>query len=495
LAYANVSNMKKYSLHMLKSFPLFLWLVGCSTTAPTTKANDAKLVILYVSDLHSQIVEDSTHGLGGYARLKTLVDQERANAGPKTDVLFVIGGDLLGKGRLPCRKTKERACAPLVKGLAPDLIAFGNGELKFSHQALSELAKQTGGVWLGSDVEPTNKSRPKFWKDSYMFDAPKSGLRMNFVSTTLFPGPGESVGGSKLEFVNGAPSGFQAKYQSLTTSALLPSMLIVHDDLKRLDELGEELCSLSTRPFLVLKAHEHRTDQGRRQCLKYVEPGAFGHKMARIEIGGSSEKPVVQDIKMIKVDESIAKNPQMESQINALYEREGKGARRIVAKVNSDLSQEKVGKFLALSYQRTSRADIAIVNSGAIKDGIAKGNLDWESVLAAIPYNNQLKGLDWSASDLERSLCQAAARNRDRRLDNGSDLIIYGAELRDAGKETCKLIVRGGKKVPKVVVDSYLEVRSARWLGRELKGKTFSYGLDTERALELGIQRYGTKEL
>jgi hypothetical protein len=37
--------------------------------------------------------------------------------------------------------------------------------------------------------------------------------------------------------------------------------------------------------------------------------------------------------------------------------------------------------------------------------------------------------------------------------------------------------------------------RSARWLGKELKGKTFSYGLDTERAIELGVERYGAKEL
>lgn len=491
MAYAKLLNMKKYSLHNTVRVMLPLVMAACASVDGGKVASTAnQVVILYLSDLHSQLVEGPDN-LGGYARLQTLIKNERAAAGPHTDVVVVLGGDVLGKGRMPCRVTNEVKCAPITGDLGADVVAFGNGELKMGINELSSLASKIGGTWIASNVAPV-KGQP-FWKTAALYQGPKSGLKINFTSTTLFPGPGEAQSGPRLDFVEkSAP--FAKIYAENNVASDAATFVIVHDDEKRVDELARELCSQERPPLLVLKAHEHKVAEGRRGCLRYVEADSFGRKIARIELVRRGERYVIQNQRFLEVNSAVPADPAMEKKITALYDAHGRGARKVVVETKSDVNQDKVGRFVALAYQRTSKADIAIVNSGAIKEGLPKGKVDWETVLTAVPYNNQLVGLDWSLVELEKSLCQASRRERDRRLDNGSDLIMEGAELVNAGKDNCRLTVKGNKKLPKVVIDSYMQVRSARWLGRELKGKTFSYGLDTERALELGLERYGRQE-
>ncbi len=471
---------------------LLAFVAACAGTPAANHNGSPKIVLLYVSDLHSQLVANA-QGLGGYSRLMTLVGAERAMAGSKTDVILVMGGDLFGKGRLPCRKTNEVACAPLLGLMKPDVVSFGNGELKIPQTDLQALAKQVGGVWVGTNVESHKKQKP-FWQPSYLYVGAKSGIHLNFISSSVFPGPGEALGASQIDFSEISLS-YGELFAKSNAGLQAANMLILHDDIKRLDEISASVCPRAVKPLLVLKAHEHKLDSGKRDCMKYVEAGAYGTHIVRIEISGTNQKYVVDNTQTIELNEKIAKDVAMEARIESLYKNSGHGAKRVMIKLDQDLSQERVARFLALAYQKTSKADIAIVNSGAIKSGLLKGQIDWEDVLFAVPYNNELKGLDWSAADLEKSLCAAAKRPMDRRLDNGSELVLAGAELRNAGSENCRLIVDGNQRNPKVVVDSYMVIRSARWLGKELKGKTFSYGLDTERALELGIERHGSKAL
>lgn len=490
--------MKTSCLHKAMFGMLLFVVASCASNdgneaKPNKNDPNPKIVLLYVSDLHSQLLP-SSDGLGGYARLKQLIDQERLNAGPKTDVMLVFGGDVFGKGRMPCRKTDEEACAPITGFLNPDVVTFGNGELKFRHAKLEQLAKKIGGTWVGSDVDSAHK-KSTFWKPAHMFHGKKSGMKLQFVSTTVFPGPGETKGSSKPDFVPSARP-FSDLYKSqLSAHPEYQPILVLHDDLKRLEELKSELCSSSGfAPLIVLKAHEHKVNQGQKGCLKYVEAGSFGRQLARIEITGSPGQLKVKNINIKDVNQSVIDEPIMKAKITNLYQVYSKEAHRKMLELKTEVPVERVAKFLAMSYQKTSKADIAIVNSGAIKEGFPKGVVDWETVLTSVPYNNELMGLDWSLSDLEKSLCQASRRSKDRRLDNGSDLILYGAELQNPGASNCKLVVKSQKRMPKVVVDSYLVTRSERWLGKEIKGKAFSYGLDTERALELGIERYGKSE-
>ncbi|HVJ66091.1 MAG TPA: 5'-nucleotidase C-terminal domain-containing protein [Bdellovibrionota bacterium] len=479
--------MKRYSLHCVLGLLCF-FVAGCAGGPVAAKRDtSAKIVLLYVSDLHSQIVEDHDD-LGGYARLAQYIKSERENAGPHTDVVVVIGGDLFGKGRVPCRETNDAACAPLVSALTPDVVSFGNGELKFPNRELAKLAEKTGGTWIGTNVASVRGA--KFWKASHTYVGTKSGVSLAFVSNTVFPGPGEARGGSQFDF---APTEtFDSEYLAATKSGAAP-IVIVHDDKKTLETLAPRLCAQAVKPLLVLKAHEHLEEQGKVECLKYVEAGSFGRQVARVEIRKGA--PSVDKVDLVKMDAKIPADPALRERIAGLYKSAGHQAHRVLVKLNSARDQDHVAKFLALSYQKTSKADIAIVNSGAVKDGLPAGQIDWEMLMNVIPYNNQLMGLDWSTADLEKSLCLAARREKDRRLDNGADLVFFGAELKDAGKDKCRLVVNGGKRNPKIVVDSYMVARSARWLGKELKGKTFSYGLDTERAVELGVERYGAKEL
>ena len=59
----------------------------------TTSAQAMRLQLLHTNDLHS-FFEGTRDGLGGYARLKTLVDQLKAKAKAQSiPTLFLDGGD------------------------------------------------------------------------------------------------------------------------------------------------------------------------------------------------------------------------------------------------------------------------------------------------------------------------------------------------------------------------------------------------------------------
>ena len=99
---------------------------------------DPQLVVIYVNDLHGQLRADLKNG-GGYARLAAFIKGERDRAGTGADVLVIAGGNVAEKGALPCRKTNDNACFPLLKDVGVDVAVLGTSEIKRSAADLNHL--------------------------------------------------------------------------------------------------------------------------------------------------------------------------------------------------------------------------------------------------------------------------------------------------------------------------------------------------------------------
>ena len=454
--------------------------------------NERRVLIVYLSDLHGRLKE--RNDLGGYARIAGLIRKIKSEAGPKTDVLAVLGGDAAGKGGLVCQKTKDQACFALLSKLGFDLAVLGNGELKRNLPALRSFITASKTVWTSANVTAKQASSKVPWMESYSFRGKKSGASLRFRSWTVPPTPGEVdfakvAWKAQLDWTPELIGEWAAQSQKETL------VMLTHQELAQDKQMLDELCKAQAKIPVMLKAHNHRY---RRKvsgaCAPIVEPGPYGHVAALVELRpGKKSGWLLHKQNFIDLSDEIAADPAVAKSVEELYRVYAPDAEKIMARVSSDLNKEQFAQVVAESFKNATKADIAIVNMGAIKEGLVAGDLSQEDLSLVYPYNDQLMGLDWSLKDMEKALCKSVSRKRDRVLDNGSKLVFAGAALLDGGTEDCRLILDRKKARPKLATVNYLIKRSKRWLGEDLSGKAFSYGFEARRAIEIETNRRGKK--
>jgi 2',3'-cyclic-nucleotide 2'-phosphodiesterase (5'-nucleotidase family) len=445
---------------------------------PSVGDKEAVLVI-YLSDVHSQLRADDK-GRGGFAQLKKWIDSERARAGAKTDVIVVGGGDLYGKGSIPCQETKDKECAPFFKDLGLNYTTVGNYELYSSPTDLQKLNQSTGATLLSMNVTPKKGAGP--WASNALkFKGAKSGLEF-FLATWTSPFDIKDYN------VRAFPS--TSDWMAWKRQWDAPVLWVTHQELERDVGLLREACgSLAPQVQVLglLKANDHRTMQSdTSQCAPLLEPGAFGHYVLKLLITKDDANPKRLKMASQFVEISgVGEDEGVKKRIDALYARYAPDANQILFTADSEISREQLAAWTAEAYHKRLKAEGAITNLGFVKNALPAGPVTREQFFLALPYKNELMGLDWPVKDLQDSLCGAAKRAKKDDLDWGSELFFSGFQLEGAGTPACRVVSE--KKSIKLVVDQYLVSRSERWLGRNISARVFKFGVDSRRAVSLFI--------
>ncbi len=479
------------------TLPLILLLLTQCTHNPSSPsspeaapAGEARVVILHFSDLHGQLRQSPTSAAGGYARIAQIIKKERAKASSSTDVLVLMGGDAFGKGALPCRKSEDRACAPLLKDLGVDVAVLGNGELKRSVEDLRKLMEGSGiPVWVSPNIRSTRGPSP--WRKDYRWKGPKSGAEFVVASWTTPPTPGEiDFKRAGYDFKMKPQKGDLFEYDKLYPR--IPVLWVTHQELEADLQLSRHLCENKEihKGLALLRAHTHQIRKDESTCLPIYEAGAFGEAINRLELVKKAGVWKILRYDLIAVSADLAEDSEVKAKVEAVYAKQAPEADETLATVSAPLSQEQLSQWLADAYRKASKADVAIINGGAVKMGAEAGPLSLEKLTIAIPYNNEVMGLDWSTKELERSLCAASMRERNDYEDLGSGLFISGAKLVNAGLPNCVLEGARAGSV-KVVVDNYIVSRSQRWLGKNLGATAFKFGMSTEQVMRLVLKKEG----
>ena len=130
----------------------------CAVPAGAASAPDRETTILFTHDLHSHFLPQPTGDggeSGGYARLKTAIDQEKA-AHP--DVLLVDGGDFSIGSLIQTLYTTQAAELRTMGALGYDAAAIGNHEFDHKGTGFAEMlntakAAQTAAMGLLTDSQ------------------------------------------------------------------------------------------------------------------------------------------------------------------------------------------------------------------------------------------------------------------------------------------------------------------------------------------------------
>ncbi|MBP7843998.1 MAG: bifunctional metallophosphatase/5'-nucleotidase [Proteobacteria bacterium] len=474
---------------------LFIFFISCSSTelgksgGTSLRKGDPQVVLLHFSDFHSHLLP-SKDALGGLAKIATIIKKERAAAGGRTDVVVVASGDLVEKGSSACKATKDIACVQLLHEIGLDYSALGNNELYRGGQDLNKLVKESGVTWINENVKGLSSQA---WNNHVLFKGAKSGLEFWLLSWTRTPfWDAAAAKKNSFKFTGNPTAANWADWKRLAAKA--PLLWVNHLPWSQDQIFATSACeNIPNKNLAFLSGDDHKA-QFANFCAPLYDSAAFGETVTKLVIGSDASGKNLQtkSVDVISVNSSVEEDSETQTKINSLYAKYSPKAREVVANVSQEVTSKKLALWIAQSYLYASKGDVAIVNSGAIKSSLNPGTITWEDLTIAAPYNNDVMGLDWSKDNLEKSICQASLRKKDEDgADYGSELILAGAKLIDPGTDHCRLELPSHKKALKVIMDSYMVSRSARWLGRDVSGVSFRFGFNTEKAIEMGLKRSG----
>jgi 5'-nucleotidase / UDP-sugar diphosphatase len=431
-------------------------LASCAS-GPGSVSGPVKLTILHTNDHHGRFWKNSD-GEYGLAARKTLIDAQRAEIkAAGGHVLLLDGGDV--NTGIPESDTQD--AEPDFKGmklLGYDAMALGNHEFD---KPLPTLTKQM--EWAGFPMLSANiyKDGKRAYKPYELFD--RGGLKIAVMGLTTddtrkmtdpantgmldFRKPADEAAALVPElrtrahvviaathmghYTNGV-SGVNAAGDVEMARAVKGIDLIVgghsQNPVCMLEQLGASrrndayVPTSACRPdvqngTVIVQAHEWGKFVGRAD-FEYVG-GEF--KLVKYQLLPVNLKRTVKgadgkDTKQTYAPE-IKEDPQMLALLQP-YQDKGRAALDVQVGesdgvLDGDRSRVRaqptnMGVFIASVMMQKARADLAIMNSGGIRDSMPAGKLTYKDVLKVQPFGNMLAVVELKGNELTNYLNAAA---------------------------------------------------------------------------------------
>ena len=383
-----------------------------------------EVVILFTHDLHSHFLptDDGEGGTyGGYARLKTVIDQQREKYGAN-DVLLVDGGDF-SMGSLFQTAYADSALELRAMGaMGYDATTFGNHEYDYRAEGLVEMLNSavTSGETLPAIVE-ANYLPPEEGEEGYDQTARAAWEALGNYGVTDYI----ILEKGDLHYVVFGVMG-------VDSDACAPMSGMILDDMAETAQrvvdqaVAECMEQYNAHPLVICLSHSGTDGNGKGEDYElakavdgidvivsahthslYTEPvevdgtyivscGEYSRYLGVLRLGVSSGDPWVSGYELIPIDDTVAEDPEMAAWIEeAKGEVEenylsdfGLGYDEILAYNPYEFDgsvyrqqENTLGNLLSDAYKWAAeeatgiRVDMALTAAGVIRDSFAKGDI------------------------------------------------------------------------------------------------------------------------
>lgn len=438
-------NAKRYLAQFTLS-GVVIALAGCSTMnteAPYTPAwkegKEYHLTVLHTNDHHGRFWQNS-NGEYGMAARKTLIDDIREEVKQEHgNTLLLSGGDI----NTGVPESDLQDAEPDFKGmnmLKYDAMALGNHEFDNPLSVLKQQRDWAGFPFLSANIIDNSTGKPLF--DAYKIFT-VDDLKVAVVGFTT----DDTVKIGNPEYLEG----LTIKSPIEVAKTLIPEIRKHADFVIAVTHMGHYddgnyggnapgdvtlarsvpgidviVGGHSQTPLfepdiqsgtVILQAHEWgkyvgRLDMnivdGRITTAEYeLIPVNLKKKVTKAD--GSSERVYIQ--------QEIAQDPTMLAMLQP-YQNLGQEKLNVeIGAVDGKLVGERalvrsqetnLGNLIAKAMMAKVNADVAVMNSGGIRDDIPEGKITYKSVLQVQPFGNALSYVDLSADELADYLTAAA---------------------------------------------------------------------------------------
>lgn len=420
-------------------------LAGCSKSGKTPESGDSgedhsgEVYILYTSDIHCGVSEG--FGLAGlYQIRKNLEDQGYT-------VLLVDNGDS-DQGEALGTMTKGEAVIELMSEMKYDVAIPGNHDFDYGIDRFLELAEKYKIPYISCNFNENGKLvfQPYVIKEA-------AGKKIAFVGVTTpqtMTAEADIFGIQKGDDIYGF-------MQDESGEALYAAVQKAVDDARAegadyvyvLGHLGmmtssdpwtyDDVISNVSGIDVFLDGHSHDTEQVvmKDKDGKDVVRSACGTKLQAIGYSlintedGTTETNIWTWNNKISMPELVGIDNEITKSIDEANDKLSDALSEVLGKTDVDLTindpvekessgaplrmvrraETNMGDFIADSFRIGSGADVALVNGGAVRDSIEKGEITYGELLEVQPFNNALcvveatgqqiaDALEWGVKDI-----------------------------------------------------------------------------------------------
>jgi 5'-nucleotidase / UDP-sugar diphosphatase len=306
---------------------------------------EKKLVILHTNDLHSRlngfspeaeytplsINDDNT--LGGFARLATMLEEERKISG--NHLLVLDDGDFLMGTFFHMLEESTGFQLSLMRKMGYDLVTLGNHEFDFGPQVLAEIISKSAGSGSSPLIIASNLTFSE--KDDQddalkiLFDQKiirpylvleKDGLKIGIIGILGVNAIHDSPRAKPVQFED--PVKAAKKYARLLKQTEKVDLVICmsHSGVTRDDKgswSGEDVKLAQKVPEIdvIISGHTHTLLDKPINVngIPIVQTGAYGAGLGRLELVISQQKIVRTDYKVLPITDSIPGDPAIQNLI------------------------------------------------------------------------------------------------------------------------------------------------------------------------------------
>ena len=394
---------------------ILIFVLALSAIAPAATHD---LVIYHTNDVHGYAFEarnkDGQLTRIGYDRLKAIVD---ADESPRK--LLLDAGDVL-HGQAFATAKKGELSALVLSMTGYDAITTGNHDFDYGYKRLLELSEKYRLNFIVANLkdEKGKNALPPYlmrsWND---MKVGIFGLATPETRTSTDP---RNIAGLVIE-------------DPVKTALEMVKKLKAEgaDFIIALTHMGSEpYCKPMSQTIaeevpgldLVIDGHSHskaaitvKRKDGSTGVV--ASSGAYFENLGRVVVDRNPQGGFIVSAKALSASspeiENIAPDPAMREAMKVMKEELDKELSQVVMKAPFDFdgARERVrsastnlGRIICASMKEASGADVALLNSGSIRDSIPAGDVTKGQLLSVLPYGNYIYTVEITGKDLMGAL-------------------------------------------------------------------------------------------
>jgi 5'-nucleotidase/UDP-sugar diphosphatase len=389
---------------------LFLLLLTFIPLVPSAKSQTPaafSLEIFHTNDEHAHH-RANQDGVGGAARLATVLNEARAN---NPGILLFDAGDRFS-GTLFHYFYKGDDQIDLMNALGYDAMALGNHEFDNGSEILANFIAGVDFPVLATNVDA---SRDPFLNgmiqrhtvlDVDGLQAGVIGLVTPATRTISQPEETVSFGEDLIAITNDAAL-------ELTQQGVTVVILLSHQGFTEDINMARQLSNID----IVIGGHSNTvpanyplevTDADGNLVL-VVQAGFHGRHVGHLTTGFDSNGHVVTSRgNVITLDESYPEDPQIVALLDELEAPLASITEEVIGQSAFDFRREScfggnacdLGALVTDAMLEATGADIAVINSGALRGDILQGDITYGNILSVLPFANQVSVFELAGSDV-----------------------------------------------------------------------------------------------
>ena len=468
------------------------------------KDKSYKLTILHTNDNHGRFW-NNRHGEYGMAARKTLVDSIRAEVSSAGGQLLLLSGGDINTGVPESDLQDAEPDFKAMGFIGYDAMALGNHEFDNELSVIRQQQKWVDFPFLAANIyDATTKKR--LFKPYQVFQ--KGALRIGvmglttedtkklgnpeFMSNISFTKPVDEakkvvaeleqktdviIAATHMGHYQDAGFGINAPGDVTLARSVAGIDMIIgghSQDPVCADAQGAMItkykagmaCLPDTQNgTLIMQAHEWGKYVGRADLeFKNGELSLVSYQLIPVNLKKKVKNAEGKKVRVL-VGEAIAEDTELKAFLTPYQEQGQEKLQQKIGSVDGKLEGDRdkvrfvptnMGHLIALSQMQKVGADLAVMNSGGIRDSIAQGDITYKDVLKVQPFANVVSSVELNGTELLEYLAAVAAKP----IDSGAfaqfagvDLVITKGELKSA---TIKGEAIDSAKTYRMAINSYI---------------------------------------